>query len=405
MESVQVVLGDPFKSFKGDAKLLRGRIAGYRKRACKVSVIYITIGLAESGISRIEESDELGLYRCNVNIGDFISKVLVILGLRGVPFQCQASWIIKACIGEELKNFLQRFEVVHFYHIRCVGLYGLVTSGQGLICDLIDSYTLNIRSKLKYQNPLLRLVWSEELRRIIRLEQTLEMYTERAVSCVLTVSRRDAEYIRHRRKYVIPVGVETNSVKDVRTGEDLINGFTSCIFFGNLDYDPNRRAIEFILRAVRYFNAKGGEFGRKIRVTIAGRNASLRQRLSCLLKGVKIVSPVRDMEALVRRHEVSIVPIFSGSGMQSKVLESIAWQLPIVGSKVATEVLGLEDEADYLECKDEESMAIQILRIARGEVDKNLLVNNALKKIEGISWEETTLELDRIYSSLVGRVE
>lgn len=104
-------------------------------------------------------------------------------------------------------------------------------------------------------------------------------------------------------------------------------------FIGALDWAPNQEGLRWFLDKVWIPHI---ENWRDINFHIAGRNAPhwLRQ---LDLKNVVFHGEVADSQRFMNEHSLSIVPLFSGSGIRVKILEAM-----MLGRVVLTTAMGLE---------------------------------------------------------------
>ena len=126
-----------------------------------------------------------------------------------------------------------------------------------------------------------------------------------------------------------------------------------------------------------------------VRFTVAGRNASMRlvRRMESI--GINVVSPVGCMESCVRIHVAVILPMVSGSGMQSKLLEAIAWEKIVIATARVAEPLGLIDNIDYLKAESADEFGRRINELLEGCIDTNTIIRNARQKIKRLQWADT----------------
>lgn len=105
------------------------------------------------------------------------------------------------------------------------------------------------------------------------------------------------------------------------------------LFVGSLDWNPNIEAIKwFINEVLPILNAKKIAF----KLKIVGRNPN-NTLINYLNKHEKVElhTNVPNIESYYLNSDIFIVPIFSGSGINIKVLEALSYGIPIVMSKFA----------------------------------------------------------------------
>ncbi len=131
-----------------------------------------------------------------------------------------------------------------------------------------------------------------------------------------------------------------------------IDGKPTVLFVGHLNYRPNidaaQRLATRILPGLR--EALGGAH-----LVIAGR--APHQSLTDLAKlpDVELVASPESLNEFYRNSHMTIVPLTSGGGTRLKILEAMAWGLPVVATRLAAEGLDLIDglDIDFGETDDE----------------------------------------------------
>lgn len=112
----------------------------------------------------------------------------------------------------------------------------------------------------------------------------------------------------------------------------------TAVFFGSLWYKPNEEAALAFAALARRCQGRG------IRFLIAGRGAS--PALETAAKdtpGLELVGFVSDLQAMLARASVVVIPLQTGGGTKIKTLEAMAAGCPILTTPLGAEGLGLED--------------------------------------------------------------
>jgi glycosyltransferase involved in cell wall biosynthesis len=152
------------------------------------------------------------------------------------------------------------------------------------------------------------------------------------IDCAWAVSAIDARALRwiggFRRVDVVPNGVDTDHFQPRQEVESP----DSAIFWGNLAFEPN-------VRAILWFSSQVWPIVRQRRpgavLTVAGFSPSpLLLNLSGR-DGINVVGAVDDLGAIVAKHAVAVMPFQSGSGLKNKMLEAAALARPTVCSRAA----------------------------------------------------------------------
>jgi glycosyltransferase involved in cell wall biosynthesis len=85
------------------------------------------------------------------------------------------------------------------------------------------------------------------------------------------------------------------------------------------------------------------------------------------LPGVEVLGRVESVEEHLDGAHVFAVPLRAGSGMRMKILEALAWQVPIVTTTIGCEGIGVQNGRHVIIADEPEEMASAILRVGRDE--------------------------------------
>ena len=132
------------------------------------------------------------------------------------------------------------------------------------------------------------------------------------------------------------------------------DGWPVLLLLGHLAYPPNvtaaqRLAREILPRIRRAFPAA--------RVILAGREPVPEVERLASLAGVELVANPEDTSSLLARSHISVIPLSAGGGTRIKILEAMAWGLPVVATSVAVEGQGFEDGKEILIVGTDEALA------------------------------------------------
>ncbi|WP_270428179.1 glycosyltransferase [Fusobacterium mortiferum] len=121
---------------------------------------------------------------------------------------------------------------------------------------------------------------------------------------------------------------------NIFTEEKKIEKKNQVIFTGSLDMEANIEAGLFLIENYKKILEK-----KRLKLTLAGRNPNSRlaekiKKLEVEDKVELIANPTKEeMEILLRESLIYISPVFEGSGMKTKVMESLFYGLPIIASE------------------------------------------------------------------------
>ena len=394
---LMVCMTNPSGGLKGDTKLVKKRRETLEQMNCVVDILYFEWSWYKLSV---------GVERSRSGVGvDIVARIGVwqMLGwlirarkmLTTLPFQTWVSFGVASVLKKHLEYVFSSYRCIHFFHIRSAGLWGLVPRSSRVIADVIDSYTLNIGNRINTEScGWKRVLLKVEYKRIKRMETNIEGYFSNIKkTTVVAVAEADIKHIGmdSARKVVVPVGISRRLFgKSTRQ-----QGKLRCIFFGNLDYEPNVKACHVIESTARLLRSRG--LDSDVEITVAGRNIGWRLKRRLEKERIKIKSPVGDMHELVRGHDLAIMPMVSGSGMQSKVLEAIAWGVVVLTTARAAKPVGLDENRDYIRIESAEDLVERLIGILHGRYDLNKIRENASDRIRVFEWEKTCKLLLDLY--------
>ena len=222
-----------------------------------------------------------------------------------------------------------------------------------ILCDFIDSaYLLKKRARIGRRRLVDWFGLLEEWK-IRRWERSIC----RHCPCVY-ISKKDAESTGGLA-HVIPNSIVEDGF-DVATLVALEH--PNIAFFGNMAYSPNAEGGAWLAREL-FPLLKESLPG--LHCYIIGRNPGEDLRRLCQEQGIHITGEVDNIWSYIRSVDVFVFPLFSGAGMQNKVLEAMHAGKPVVCTPIANEAIGaVHGEHIYLASNQAEFMAEITLALA-----------------------------------------
>ena len=129
---------------------------------------------------------------------------------------------------------------------------------------------------------------------------------------------------------VVPNGVDTNYY----TPQKSSNQWT-VMFVGNMGYEPNVEAAEFLVRRVMPIVWKANP---SATVCLAGARPDPRVR-RLASERVTVTGWVRDIRDYYAAARIFVAPMFSGMGLQNKILEAMAMGKPCVTTTIVNNAI------------------------------------------------------------------
>lgn len=132
----------------------------------------------------------------------------------------------------------------------------------------------------------------------------------------------------------------------------------SMFFIGSLDWIPNREGLLWMVEHV--WPRVSAEFP-ELRFDVAGRHPP-KKLLATTLRNLEILGEVESARDFVSKRSIAVVPLFSGSGMRVKIVESMAMGKTVISTTIGAEGIGCEDGQNILLADDAETFVAQIRR-------------------------------------------
>ena len=202
-------------------------------------------------------------------------------------------------------------------------------------------------------------LFSKKARHVSRIRD-IELQSLRVVDKVWVCSEQDRERLRilsggKSISDVIPNGVPRFELIPEQLIDQLAiaNGKPTLLFIGHLKYRPNIEAARRL--ATQILPRLQTAFGEATKLIIAGRSPHRSLADLATLPNVELIANPKDLSELYRRAHIAIVPLVSGGGTRLKILEAMAWGLPVVATRLAAEGLNLVNgfDIDFAETDDD----------------------------------------------------
>lgn len=197
--------------------------------------------------------------------------------------------------------------------------------------------------------------------------ERLERKAYRRADYLVACSNTDAERLnRHfeiaaENILVLPNGVYLfQKPGDVVWEIETLPDQKQVLFIGKLDYGPNKEAVQWILHDLI---PDLGHLSHKIGVILVGCGSLPPSRRIPPNVRLYPVGRVPSTQPYLRRADLCIAPLFSGSGTRIKVLEYLSAGKPVVATRKAVEGLELEPGTHYEAAENAPQMAETIRRL------------------------------------------
>lgn len=298
------------------------------------------------------------------------------------PIQVAYYW------SPEFRNAVSRLASPHdlvVSHLIRTAPYASKLNDTPTILEMTDALSLNyerVRSEGTKWN-LKSLVYRLEVDRVRRFERQ----SVRKFDLVSLVSSADRDYLQREgtedhKLTVYPNGVDVNEFRPV---ESTCGSFV--VFVGNMRTAQNQDACEyFVGKVLPQLREEVPDFQFRIIGASPGSVAAQYQSV----EGVDFVGQVDSIADAVQGACAGVCPMRVGAGLQNKVLEYMAMELPAVVSPMGLEGIEAVSGKQVLVSEDASDMAADILELYRDSELRSFVGRQGRQFVKNHhQWEQT----------------
>jgi glycosyltransferase involved in cell wall biosynthesis len=253
--------------------------------------------------------------------------------------------------------------------------------------DYQDVFSMGARRRAEQSSFFPSIVFNLEYRRMKTYEN--EMFDTFENKTIISVPDRDL--IPHPEKdkiAVIPNGVDHSYFKP----GDTLKKF-DILFTGNMGYPPNIDAARFIANEI--FPLVLEKFP-KATLLIAGANPHVKVQ-SLKTNNITVSGWVPDIRESYASSRIFIAPMRIGTGLQNKLLEAMAMNLPCITSNLANQALGAKPNSEILIGDNANQYAEHIIQLLQDPGLAQSLAENGNEFVKKVySWENSTAILENL---------
>jgi len=233
------------------------------------------------------------------------------------------------------------------------------------------------------------------LRPFLRIEHRRLQNYERMVfdrfDNKIIISEPDRDLIPHPdhdKIVVVANGVDTDffSPQEREKKYDLV-------FTGNMGYPPNINSAEFLVNQIL---PKLLPLKHDIRLLLAGANPNIRVMV-LKSNNVEVSGWVPDMRECYAMAKIFIAPMQIGTGLQNKLLEAMAMQIPCITSPLANQALQAKENEEILIADTPEAYANHIIFLLDNPEKASRIARAGYEYIlRNFSWEAETDKIEQL---------
>jgi len=342
-------------------------------------------GMDEKDLEHLHKEFDLEIVKLN--------RVLIYLRLLRALFSdkpFQVHYFYQQSANRKIQSIIGKFQPEHIYCqlVRTAEYVKNIHSVPKTI-DYMDAFSRGMERRVKGSRLIKKYFIRKEASRLLKYENLIFDYFENRT----IISEQDRSLIYHPDRKdiaVVPNGVDFDYFKPSEIEKKF-----DIVFTGNMSYPPNVDGAVYLVNEILPIVRLSFP---EVKLLVAGSNPS-KQVINLSSATVSISGWMDDIREAYGRASVFIAPMRIGTGLQNKLLEAMAMQMPCVTTAFANKALGAEDKRSVLIGDTKEELANALIELLS---DKDAASQIALQGNDFIknkySWEFST-------SSLIGIIK
>ncbi len=320
---------------------------------------------------------------------------IFLAGFTPYPFVVTRNLVtsLKHAIAEELQK--EKYDLIHvetFYMMPSIPKTQLpiILVEQTIEYLGYEDFAEKISRKL----PFLRFFLNIDIAKI----RYWEKHYWRTCDRLVTVSADDRDFIHTVEPKIKRIDVVSNGV-DLQFFNQVKKKFSKnpiLLFVGTFNWLPNVEAVEFLVEKV--WPKISTAYPQAILRIVGSSPTNKILRYGETDAQIQVTGRVADIRDEYSQANALLAPVFSGKGTRYKVLEAMASETPVVGTKIALEGIGADPQKHFLLGDDAESMAEQTIHLLKDQDLQKALGKSSKKFIaQHFSWNQIAKDLLRVY--------
>ena len=240
-----------------------------------------------------------------------------------------------------------------------------------------------------------RIAEAKEERRQAARSSRVEARWLAEFSGLAVTSQGDAQVFLESMPHAV-VGVVPNVVAlpAISDGPRAVSEPITLLLAGNLSYFPNEDAALFLAEEIW---PRLTSLVPDVRVIVAGAEPPPSVRALGDLQGWQVVANPRMLDPIYQAADIAVVPVQAGGGTRIKLLEAMAYGLPVVSTALGAEGLRVEHDRHLLIADTPEAFAAECARLAGSADLRQRLARAGRERVaDRYAPEDSTMAMRRL---------
>jgi glycosyltransferase involved in cell wall biosynthesis len=244
------------------------------------------------------------------------------------------------------------------------------------VLDLQDAFALNYDRMQANMTGLRKWFYQREARTMRLFEQ--KMIPSFDACTIISDFDKSQIAVQPNQVAVVPNGVDTQffKAKQVKPIYDIL-------FCGNLTYIPNQQAVNYLIHELLPALVQKKP---DIRMFIVGTGGEAFQQYSHA--NLTVGGWIEDIRQAYSLSRLFVAPLFSGAGLQNKLLEAMSMGLPCITTSIANASLLAVPDEEIILAGNVDEFVEKILSLLNDTAKQSHLSTQARHRVEkDYSWE------------------
>ncbi len=257
--------------------------------------------------------------------------------------------------------------------------------------DYMDAFSMGAQRRIEKAIPGVKTLLIMEANRLKKYENyVFNHFTNKTI-----ISKNDRDLIKHpdhNEIQILPNGVDFETFI---SNPDTVKKY-ELAFTGNMSYPPNVKAAHYLAREVMPLLIQKNP---NIKLVIAGADphTSIKRLAS---KNIEVTGWLDQITDAYNESKIFIAPMEIGTGMQNKILEAMAMQIPCITTKLAGDAIGGIHNENILIANSPEEFAQYTMELLASKSNYSRLSQNAYSWVNThYNWNTNGLPLLELISS------
>lgn len=255
------------------------------------------------------------------------------------------------------------------------------------LLDYQDALSIGFKRRSYDGSILKQWLYKSEAKRLERFETMIfDKFVHKAI-----ITDEDRKYINHPRKdeiHIIGNGIDLDYFHS-----DYSEKKYDLLFVGNMQYEPNVLSMRYLVNEILPIIRKSLP---EVRLMIAGADPvdEIKQYAS---EYITVTGRLEDIRTAYNQGKIFIAPMKTGTGLQNKLLEAMAMELPVVTSDLCNKALKASEGEHLLIGRSSEEYALHCVNLIESAESRNLMSKAAYNFVaENFSWDAINSKIESI---------